>query len=151
MIKRLIGSVRRKPRAIREGVAFWAAITLSGFIAVVWLYHMPARFVEVDFALDDSGESEQNLFDGFQSQLSTVREGLPNADQIDLSALEESPSEEIMRERADAFISEQMASSTAQNQVVTPSNTTQNPPQPTRTPIRIITTSSTASSSQISR
>jgi len=81
MLKAWILSLRRKPKAVRERVAFVAAAGVSAFIFAIWAATIP-------FRLPDQTAQPANVFGGL---VDSVKNEFADAPQPDTPPVEENP------------------------------------------------------------
>ena len=87
MIKRSLRKLRQQPKSTRDNIALAFAGSLTGIVALVWLYHAPVRIGEGTAGIVSGGsESEQpgfmNIFSDFGSQMATVKESFNDIQEI---------------------------------------------------------------------
>lgn len=78
MVKRLLRSIRQKPKVFRDQIALGVAVLVTGSIFTVWLVTAPTRFAsDSQQAQAPDSESERsgfaNIFDGFNDVLDQSR------------------------------------------------------------------------------
>lgn len=77
MIKRLIKSIRRKPKGVRDNIAMSIAGVFTAAVFVVWLYHMPARqSVIAEKAANDSTPGFSQIFREIGTQATAIKSSL---------------------------------------------------------------------------
>jgi len=84
MLVRLIRSIRRKPKAVRNQYAFWTAASITGLILVTWLFSLTSDFAIENLSVSpadqanpaaDGDSSSQSLSDFVDD----IREGVASA------------------------------------------------------------------------
>jgi hypothetical protein len=78
MIKHFLRRLRQQPKSTRDNIALVIAGSLSGVVAMVWLYHAPVKIGEGTAGMVSGDENSQpgfmNMFSDFSSQMATVKE-----------------------------------------------------------------------------
>jgi len=80
MIKKTIGKLRRQPKSVREGVAFWVASGFAFVVFSVWILNMPARFANMTLVSSDETKESESFFDELKNQAASVVDALPGSD-----------------------------------------------------------------------
>ena len=79
MLRRLIRSIRRQPKPVRDQLALISAGVFTAVVAFVWVYHVPTKFAALNeqrqmTAHDTEGPSFSQLFGGMREQVAAVRD-----------------------------------------------------------------------------
>lgn len=94
MLKRIIVSLRQKPKPIRDRIALIGAISFTVIIFMIWLYHAPTRQAAVELQNADSVANQppgfSELFSAFGEAASSIKEVVETASSTSSS------SEEVM-------------------------------------------------------
>ncbi len=81
MIKRLIRNIRRKPKAVRDHIAFGVAGVFTAGVAFIWMYHLP--FHQIDQTTEVTSITKESgflsIFDDFKEQFAAVRSSFSSA------------------------------------------------------------------------
>jgi hypothetical protein len=76
MVKRLIRTIRQKPKGTRDGVAFGLALVFSLFVFTVWIFNTPARMNAIEESYTVNKEVRESgfgsLFFGIKEQFATA-------------------------------------------------------------------------------
>lgn len=78
MLRKTIGKLRRQPKHVRDGVAFWVASGFVCIVSVLWLFNNPIRFAEV--FVDTSEGPQKSFFEEMAQQVAAVKEAVPNSE-----------------------------------------------------------------------
>ncbi|MEY3783989.1 MAG: hypothetical protein RLZZ230_311 [Candidatus Parcubacteria bacterium] len=84
MIKHLLKSIRKKPKAARDNIAMSIAGVFTVFIAIVWIYHLPAWYSAIEEK--HSGKEApgfSDIFGDFKDQFASAEKSksTPTAEQ----------------------------------------------------------------------
>lgn len=87
MIKRLLKSIRQKPKHSRDNIAFSLAALFSGLIFVVWLYNAPVRHTVIEERYvnteeSDSTSSFSSFFSNFRDQMASIKDSVKIEEQL---------------------------------------------------------------------
>jgi hypothetical protein len=86
MIRRLIKSLREKPKSSRDTVAFISASLITGLVFTTWAYNGPAKHIAVDNKINPESQAASpgfsQFFDGLSDQIERIKE-IGEAVQID--------------------------------------------------------------------
>ena len=55
-MQKLLRYVRRQPAHVRESFALYAALLVTGLIALLWVVQVPGQLASVQFSLSEEGE-----------------------------------------------------------------------------------------------
>lgn len=80
MLIRLISSVRKKPKHVRDQFAFWTAIIFTSLVVCFWVIGLPGR-VNSNFVVEDEKSKGvfSSLFDEIGGQFSEATENISSA------------------------------------------------------------------------
>jgi len=109
MVKRLLRSIRQKPKGVRDQIALVIAIAFTGSIFTVWLITAPARFSsDAQQAQTPEGESTgfADIFDGFGDIIDQSRNNSMTGTAIEADA----PPEPTLAELLELLQAEQATS-----------------------------------------
>lgn len=170
MIKKTIGKLRRQPKKVREGIAFWFTCAFVFMVASVWLLNLPAQFADMRVVSSEEVETTQSFFEKLNNQTAAVRDSMTGADSESASSSAGLGNESLdtlvnqFRERASSSSMSDssstarsseisstslVATSSVSGQTEVQSTTTASAPLPRE--VRIITTASSSASSSIGR
>jgi hypothetical protein len=168
MIKKTIGKLRRQPKRVREGIAFWFTCAFVFVVCSVWLLNVPARFADMAMVRPDDSASVKSFFEELNNQVATVKDAIPDSESASSSAgLGNESLDNLVnrfRERASSSASSDFsvqASSSEMNAsttLVTSASSTQINSQsdnevsaPTQREVRIVTIATTSATSSVGR
>lgn len=64
--------IHSKPQHVRRQYAFWFSVSITGFIALIWITTLPARFASVNVSIDTHTDK------GVRGVLSDTKEQMAN-------------------------------------------------------------------------
>ena len=103
MIRRLINSLRRKPKAVRDNIALSVAGGATAVVALAWVLITPGNIATVVSDVDAAPGAFSTLFEQFRNQTAAVSDSLDtireNTEEI------ESESENVVTGNNDDFAS----------------------------------------------
>jgi hypothetical protein len=71
MVKRLLRSIRQKPKGVRDQIAFVAAVVVTGAILTTWLFYTPAGSESIESgSTEDDAPGFADIFKGFGNVIS---------------------------------------------------------------------------------
>jgi hypothetical protein len=78
MVKRLIRSIRQKPKGTRDAVAFGGALVFTLMVFTVWAFNTPARMaaIQESYITEDRSAGFGSLFGGIKDQFATAVESI---------------------------------------------------------------------------
>jgi len=95
MLKRLIKTIRRQPKARRDSIAMGIAGTFTAFVFMVWIYNVPSQMSSLSEEKEtDSLPSFSHLFSEVKSQASAVKANFSGTDEETSSTTGQSKSEQ---------------------------------------------------------
>ncbi len=154
MLKRLIRSIRQKPKVVRDNVALGAAGFFTAAVCAVWLYHMPSKMESI---ASEQGKGEEtpgfsDLFGKIGDQFATVKEAVSTvSDSEDKTKVSTEAAEaEVVATSsvaAETATTTPVASSSSTSVVTGSSTVSAEESTDAPRPIRIITTSTATSTS----
>lgn len=110
MIKRLLRSIRQKPKGVRDQVAMVIAVVVTGTVFTVWLVNAPARLASYN-SNTTNAESEStgfaDIFEGFGEVIDQSR-ATNEVDDVDLAG-EDDQSEPSLAEMVQMLEEERAA------------------------------------------
>ena len=138
MIKKTIGKLRRQPKNVREGIAFWSAGVFAFMVFVVWLFNAPTKFSQM--AINNQGDSGtiSSILEDLNQQVATVKESLP---ETSASSSTTGSGENALKEMIDQF-QVQSSSTRVENASTSTTLSSQSQPAGTVSPSRADDTTS---------
>jgi hypothetical protein len=78
MLKELILKARKKPKHVRDNIAFGIAGGFTAAICLVWLVVMPGRLAKETTSVNDNHKIFSTFFNQFKDQVASVKNSLPD-------------------------------------------------------------------------
>ena len=139
MIKRLLKTVRRQPKAVRDKIAMGLAGVFTALVATVWLYGSPDRFsASSELSTTESPPAFSQFFSNIGDQLAAVKESLSTSTEVDTVG-QESPVVDIPADGTFSSVTEVQTETVQVDESVSAATPVVEPQV-----MRIVTTSSTA-------
>lgn len=163
MIKKIIGKLRRQPKSVRDGIAFWFTCVFVFVVCSVWLFNVPSRFADMVVVSDADSGPVKSFFNQLNDQVATVKDAFPDADEASSSAALGNDSLDALvnrfKERATSSVASDFSvQASSSEDTATTSTSTQTTlqensetPAPVQREARIKTTSSTTASTSPGR
>jgi len=87
MIKRLLKSIRQKPKSSRDNIAFSIASLFSGLILIAWLYNAPVRHMAIEeryreTEAESSKASFSSFFGNLTDQMASLKDSVSSEGQL---------------------------------------------------------------------
>ena len=87
MLKELILKARKKPKHVRDNIAFAIAGSVSAAICLVWLVVMPGQLAKKATSVNDDHKVFSTFFNQFKDQVANVKKSLPEVPATDTPAV----------------------------------------------------------------
>lgn len=100
MIKSTIKKIRQKPKETRDRIALGIAGIFTAFVALIWMYNIPAKYSEITVSRNQNNESESffALFGKFREQFTGAKESIAESITVDQNNTELIDTKVILRD-----------------------------------------------------
>lgn len=125
MLLRVLKSIRRRPKHVRDRYAFWIAASMTGLVVTLWAWQLPNRFSDTVAPATQPAASAS----AFSSFINEAKERFSNIGAEVTEVVETIPSEVPTQDPTFVEVSQ-----------LRPTSTASGPASPSARPVRIATT-----------
>ena len=118
MLKELILKARRKPKHVRDNIAFGIAGSITAAICLVWLVVMPGQLAKKTTSVNDDHKVFSTFFNQLKDQVAGVKESMPDVQATTTAATVTASEESTITELTATSSDWSLSSSTIKNKSI---------------------------------